>query len=143
MAVSTAGEPATLTSTVTTSHPAKLELAAIAVGHHVGLEMADTWPTPRPPDQAGWIALIDGLLEDGGQTRSSAIESCERMIEANRAAYVKMRRDIIAGAVAEILNEDRLTKITRVEAHLGRELTRKITLLRTLQADRREREADS
>jgi len=46
-------------------------------------------------------------------------------------------RDIQVAEVKSLLDRDVLLKTSRVESHLGRELTRHISLLRTLQAERR------
>nr|MBA3283000.1 hypothetical protein [Acidimicrobiia bacterium] len=40
-------------------------------------------------------------------------------------------------AVSNAINEDLLLKTVRIEAHLGRELSRMVNLLRALQADRK------
>lgn len=111
--------------------------AAVAAGYAAGVEMDDDWPQPRPNTVAGWDEFIDSTLTDGGSSRDLAARLSERRIEdaehrLDRAALL-LRTD----EVRRIIEGDLLLKTSRVEAHLGRELSRHITLLRTLQTDRR------
>jgi hypothetical protein len=120
-----------------------LEYAAVGVGWHVGIEMNNDWPQPRPPDRASWIRFIDRLLAEHGATREAAADTCDQMASRARVHDDNIDQERLAIAVRKLMEDGRLQHIARAEAHLGRELNRRIGLLRTLQADRRARAAEA
>jgi hypothetical protein len=115
---------------------ADYELGAVAAGHTVGLEMDDSWPQPKPTTPAAWNEFIEATLASGDKTREDAARYCDREIERVRPQRAKAEAEALAAEVTRIIDGDLLLKTSRVEAHLGRELTRHLTLLRVLQSDR-------
>ncbi|MGI8756616.1 MAG: hypothetical protein ACR2MB_12310 [Acidimicrobiales bacterium] len=125
-----------LRSPASTHSTAEMQSAAIAVGHHIGLEMADDWPQPRPSTPAAWNELIEQLLEESNSTRDLAAQGCDRRAADGWANHARQEAQAYSRAVAKVLEDDLLLKTLRIEAHIGRELSRNIALLRALQADR-------
>lgn len=119
------------------SHPTTdLEYAAVAAGHAAGLEMDDRWPQPRPKTSTEWNELIDSTLADGNTTREKAALGCDREVDRVESQRDRALAQHRATEVTRIVENYLLLKTSRVESHLGRELSRHLALLRTLQADR-------
>lgn len=113
-----------------------LEYAAVAAGLAAGLEMGDRWPQPRPRTVAEWNQVIETTLVDGDTTSEEAALQCDREIARAEAEWSEALAEHRAAEVVRIIENDLLLKTSRVESHLGRELSRHLALLRTLQGDR-------
>jgi hypothetical protein len=114
-----------------------LEDAAVATSQAAGSGMGDDWPQPQPSDEAGWITLIDYTLAEHNLTREDAASYCHEQHDEWKATLDHALAEHQATTVVRVLDSDLLVKTARAEAHIGRELDRTISLLRTLQADRR------
>jgi hypothetical protein len=110
--------------------------AAIQCGHAVGLFMDDDWPTPRPCGAGAWNELIEHTLTTYGRTRNDAATTIERSIAMDRAFLHELLIREIGAVSASVIEEDLLLKVTRVEGHLGRELSRHYDLLHRVQRQR-------
>jgi hypothetical protein len=124
-------------------HPVgDLEAAAIAAGHAAGIEMEDNWPQPRPTSSEGWYELIDRVLQPVSLTMDDVVRRCEAKIDAAAASRRAAWSALLPQEVKRIIDGDLLMKTAKVEAHLGRELSRHMALLRTLQGNRAEEEPE-
>lgn len=114
-----------------------LLVAAIHVAHQVpDRDIDDDWPQPRPSDQEGWYRLIDETLKAAGLSRAAAAAYCDQLHERwseDREEHVLLDR---SARVKELLDRGDLHKVARVETHLGRELSRLISLYRVAQSYR-------
>jgi hypothetical protein len=110
-----------------------LEWAACMVGELVGIEMDDDWPQPRPADRLGWVRFIDDLLVGEGLSRADAATVMLHRAERDRGSQERASALRLSQTVAEAVGQDRLASLMRAEAHLTRELSRKLQMLMTLQ----------
>jgi hypothetical protein len=119
-----------------------LHYAALGAGHTVGFDMDDDWPQPRPSTREEWNQLTEETLAMGDCTREDAATWCDQHAAHWRAERDSVNARLSAAEVKRIVDSDLMAKLVRVEAYLGRELSRQLGLLRQLQADRRAQESD-
>jgi hypothetical protein len=70
------------------------------------------------------------------------VRRCEAKIDAAAASRRAAWSALLPQEVKRIIDGDLLMKTAKVEAHLGRELSRHMALLRTLQGNRAEEEPE-
>ncbi|MGI9053526.1 MAG: hypothetical protein ACR2HQ_12910 [Ilumatobacteraceae bacterium] len=111
----------------------ELELAAVEAGHAARVDMGDSWPQPRPQTQTEWHALIDQTLTRAGIARDRVADDCARVAERLGAEWTSWQNAARESETVRIVDENVLLKMSRVESHLGKELSRCLGLLRSLQ----------